>query len=94
MTNYGFTLHVDGIPESDDGFLAFANALFEHAPDCTPGGLTVGFDRDAENLRDAVVSAVESVRRADPSVTVVGAVLDDGRRIDSLLPPAATAAGQ
>lgn len=95
MTTYGFTLHVEGVPDSDDGFEAFCNALFEYAPDSTPGVTKIGFDRRASSLREAVVSAVANVRRADPAVTVTGVVLDDGRMFDALLgaPEPAGAAG-
>ncbi len=85
MTTYGFTLHVEGMPESDQGLMDFANALFEHAPDSTPGAMTIGFDRESNSLREAIRSAIESVRRADPSVSVVGIVLDDGQLIDELV---------
>ncbi len=85
MKTFGFTLHVEGVPKSDDGFDRFCNSLFEFAPDSTPGVSRIGFDRDAGSLREAIASAIESVHRTDPSVTVVGVVLDDGQPIDALL---------
>ena len=93
MTTFGFTLLIEGIPRSDDGFVAFANAVYEVAPDSTVSIDRVGFDREANSLREGVASAIESVHKADPSVTVVGVELDDGRSLDELLGPVTTAAG-
>lgn len=90
MTTYGFMLHVEGVPRDADGFEAFCNALYPHAPDSTPGTATIGFDRDAQSLREAIASAIESVHRADPSITVTGIVMDDGAAIDRLLETAAS----
>ena len=94
MMNYGFNLMVEGVPASDDGFVAFAEAVYEFAPDSTVSIDRVGFDRDANSLREAVVSAIESVRRAAPGVTVIGVVLDDGRTLASLLGADPVPAGQ
>ncbi len=91
-TNDGFTLVIEGIPASDDGFLAFANAVYGVAPDSTVSMGRVGFDHGAAGLREAVISAEASVRKADPSVTVVGVILDDGGSLDTLLTPVASAA--
>jgi hypothetical protein len=91
MKTYGFTLQLEGIDE--DGFEAFSEAIYGLANDCTAsfiqGTAYAGFDRDARSLREAVASAIESVHRADPSVTVVGVILDDGQPIDDLIKAAA-----
>ncbi len=87
MITYGFTLQLEGIDH--DGFESFTEAIYGLANDCTAsfceGIAYAGFDRDASTLREAVASAVESVHRADPTVTIVGVVLDDGQPIDDLL---------
>lgn len=94
MTTYGFTLQLDVAPADNDWFDRFSEAIFPHASDCTPhrrAGVTyVGFDRDAPDLRTAVLSGIESVHRADPSMTVVGVALDDGQPLDMLLGVIAT----
>jgi hypothetical protein len=93
MTTYGFTLQLDGMPADDAWFDQFCEAVFPHAPDSTPhrcNGINyLGFDREAPSLREAVLSAVASVHRADSSVTVVGVVLDDGQPLEDLLRTAA-----
>lgn len=85
MTNYGFTLIVEGIPDSEEGFLSFADAVYGIAPDCTVSMGRIAFDRDADSLIEAIRSAVKSIHRADPSVIVTGVVLDEGQAIDALL---------
>lgn len=101
MTTYGFTLQLGGV--SQDKYEAFSEAMYGEANDCTAsfrGGVAyAGFDRQARSLLEAVSSAVASVHRADPSVTVVGIELDDGQLLDDLLnvaaaEPAAAAAGK
>jgi hypothetical protein len=101
MTTYGFTLQLAGV--TYETFEGFSEALYGEANDCTAsfrsGVAYAGFDRDALGLVEAVSSAVASVRRADPSVTVVGIELDDGRQLDDLLgltvpEPAAAAGGK
>lgn len=93
MTTFGFTLQLEGPGAVRERFSALSEALFPYAPDCTPafrsGTTYIGFDRDARSLREAVASAIESVHRADPSVTVVGVILDDGQPIDDLVGTAA-----
>ena len=87
MTTYGFTLQLAGV--AYDGFEEFSEAIYGEANDCTAsfrsGVAYAGFDRDAHSLIEAVSSAVASVGRADPKVTVVGIELDDGRSLNDLL---------
>lgn len=85
MKTYGFWLLVEGVPSSEEGLEAFANAIYEVAPDSTVSVTRVGFDRDAKSLRETVTSAVGNVRTAAPSVTITGIELDDGRMLDDLL---------
>jgi hypothetical protein len=83
MKSHGFTLLVKGVPKDPDGFESFCNALYPHAPDSTPGTAVIGFVREAPTLRDAILSSIESVHRADASVRVVGIEIDeDGQTID------------
>ena len=83
MNTHGFTLLVKGVPKDPEGFEAFCNALYPFAPDSTPGTAVVGFDREAPSLREAILSAIESVHRADAGVRVVGVEIDEeGRAID------------
>jgi len=89
MKEYEFTLLVEGVPESDEGFDAFANAIFEFDSDCVPGVSGIAFGRTAESLHAAVRSAVDCVHRADSAVTIVGVVLHDGLPLDDLLGTAA-----
>jgi hypothetical protein len=89
MKDYEFTLLVEGVPESDEGFDAFANAIFEFDSDCVPGISRIAFGRTGDSLRAAIRSAVDCVHRAAPAVTVVGVILHDGQPIDDLLGTAA-----
>ncbi len=92
MTTFGFTLIVEGIPTSDDGFIRFSNSVYEAAPDSTVSIDRVGFDREAKSLRKAVASAVVNLHHADPAVSVCGIILDDGQPIDQLFAPVAAVA--
>ena len=98
MITFGFTLQLDRASVDEVWFDQFTETVFPHAPDCTPfcrdGVAYLGFDREAKSLREAVLSAVEIVRRADRSVTVVGVALDDGQSLDALLGPAGVPAGK
>jgi hypothetical protein len=85
MNIYSFSLIVEGVPETDEGFSAFTEALFPHAPDSTPSAGEISFDREATSLREAIASAIESVHQADPSIAIVGIVMEDGQPIDAVV---------
>ena len=72
-TTYSFNLTLAGVAELTP---AMADALFEAGcDDATPssraGVVTVGFDREAERLGDAIGSAVQDVERAGDAVAQV-----------------------
>ncbi len=87
MKTYWFTLRLDGpAADTDD----FSEALYDDGHDCvlTTSNRVVkaAFSRDADTLRDAVLSAISSVHRADSSVRVVGLEIDEeGQAIDDAI---------
>jgi hypothetical protein len=85
MTTYWFTLRLDGEAADSE---AFSVALYEDGHDCvlstSAGVVTADFSRDADTLREAVLSAIKSVHQADRTVRVV-ALEVEGRTIDEVL---------
>jgi hypothetical protein len=67
MKKYSFTLILTGIDDLTDDV---ANALFEAGcDDATPsesgGVVRLGFDREAKTLKDAILSAIRDVKKAN-----------------------------
>lgn len=97
MNTHSFVLQLDRTPAKGGWFDDFIEAAFPAISDSTPyeqGGIAyLHFARESATLRDAVVSAVRGIRQADPSVAVVGIILDDGQPIDQLFVPIEVAAG-
>lgn len=62
---YRFLLVLAGVSEAT---VELAEALFESCDDCSPwssrGVVSVGFDREAESLGDAIGSAIRDVEQA------------------------------
>lgn len=83
MTTHWFTLRLEGAAADTDGF---SEALYDNGHDCvlasTDGAVRAAFHCDAATLREAILSAIDSVHRADPAVRVVGLELEEGRTID------------
>jgi hypothetical protein len=76
MANHDFTLILGGPADLD---AEACNRLFEAGcDDATPvvrGGVRyLSFDREAPTLREAVLSAVADVRKADGGITVIGII--------------------
>ncbi len=72
-TEHEFTLIIDGIPELNSEVM---DALFEAGCDDATvmmhaGQISIGFDRSAPTMRDAIVSAILDVRKANIGATVV-----------------------
>lgn len=77
MSEFSFTLALDASRLSDTQI----KALYETVPDSTTsdrGNRTfVGIDREAADFASAVVSAIEDVERALPSIRVIALEPDD-----------------
>jgi hypothetical protein len=72
-TEHEFTLIIDGIPELNSEVM---DALFEAGCDDATvmmhgGQISMGFDRSAPTMKEAMVSAVMDVRRANIGARVV-----------------------
>lgn len=83
MNTHWFTLRLSGQAAEDE---AFADALYSDSRDvvigCTNGVVSASFHREATSLREAILSGIESVHKADPSVRVIALELDEGGTID------------
>lgn len=83
MTTHWFTLRLDG-PNADSD--EFAEALYSDGRDCilatTDGVVRAAFHRDAVTLREAILSAISSIHKADLSVRVVALETEGGHTID------------
>lgn len=72
MSEFSFSLRLGARPPLED---AQIKALYDTVTDATiterDGRVFVGIDREAPSFADAVVSAIEDVRRALPAIPVV-----------------------
>lgn len=79
MSTHWFTLRLEGPSAMSE---TFSEALYEDGHDCvwgaSEGMVTVAYRREAPSLREAILSAIASVHRADRSVRIVGLDLDEG----------------
>ena len=86
MTVFSSSLELAGDDADAD---RFADAVYGDGHDCTiskrAGIVRAGFDREAMNLREAILSAIATIHRASPTVVVTGVSLDDGQPIDHVI---------